>query len=1238
MKTSKRKHWLCAGVSMLVLATTAISASAQDSLTSDKSGKPDKQDATASDKKAVVAKSNKAADEPVIIITARRKALRDAIEIKKNSDTIVDSVVADQDAQLPDTSITEVLQRVSGVTLSRFSTTSGGTPSFQIEGTGVSVRGLPYNASTLNGRQVFSANGASGIQWQEVTPELGAGVDVYKASRADLIEGGTSSINLRSRLPFDYKKPTIDMSFGASYGDQIKKASPNISALVTKRFDSKIGEIGFLVDLAYSKYYSEDSDAQMGAYLAENDPNRDSSPGANDGWALVPTGYSWSQSSHERERTGFYTATQWKPNDDFTFTSTFFYSKYHNNDLSYGGGWGNSPSATYENIPTDATFDANGGMTAGSLYVGATGGATPIFGWGGNNWLYQYLPKGDPAYEWIWGESWSPDAGHDASNTLLTADCRTPYGALTSSTPNINWGKWAQPGMFYCQDATNANSVIGLNLGGNASASRNTSETTDFSNSFVWTPNESMRVRGALQYVRSAAKGIGLFTSIIQSDPNLSSASFDVSSSVPKLGGFDATALANTDTAYFGSMGYTGSDNLGSMLAANIDVDYAFDDSHFIKSISFGARIAGRKERDTFVGSYWAPVSEDWVTYVDPTSVVTGDKAIQSPGRPYLSGPHAITGPYDAKDTFSVYVTDANGNRVQNSDGSYQTKNVTEPIHVVPYDTVNAADYQLYNFPNFFGGNSPSPGAVLLPSAALVQGMNWQNLAGVGADAMSDAVNAARCAADKNAVVCDSHPGQWTPQTYYNSHLNNLGPIHSIANNQAVYIEAKFGSNGFWFVPSFTGNMGLRYVVNDLQSDGYFQVGTAKAFYTSDVCAYAARADYMAGGKGVPPAMLNCHQYAVPESKESRTATYSYARLLPSFNVKFDLPSHLILRLAGSQNMTMPNLNDIKAGGTVTPNLVNVPTPAAAGNSNPAPDINYLYTMTSNTGADRKPVMFTSGDVSLEWYPKSGAYAYLDVFAKELRNQDLYTSFYQTHATPLIDTATQEAVNVELPWFYQTNLSAHKAAEINGFEMGGRTFFDFLPKPFDGFGVSGSVTYVSSRNPAVLANSVVGPYVPDNSGKTNNNGPVPGNPNTDFKTIPYFGMAKWSYNVELYYSKGAFSTRLAYNWHDKQLLSTNANPLSYNATGGNPYICTACLDNGLNGQIWEMAPLWSSAAGYLDWSADYKINDHIALGVSAGNLTNTISKTMQEPLPGVFERLDTFVADQRINFWLRMHY
>jgi iron complex outermembrane recepter protein len=1147
------------GVSGLALVLSGVVAAQPAAAQTDPSANAPATSA-APDKK--VADKKDAAPEAVsaVVVTARRKALETAIEIKMNADTIVDSVVADEAGKLPDNSITEVLQRVSGVTLSRFSADKG-NPSFQIEGTGISVRGLPYNSSTLNGRQVFSANGASAIQWQEVTPELGAGVDVYKAARADLIEGGTSSIDLRSRLPFDYKKPTVDMSAGLSYGDQIKKGSPNISGLATQRFDTPYGEVGVLVDLAYSKYFEQQSDAQLGPYLLENDPNRAS------GYALVPTGYSWSQSAHARDRYGLYTALQWRPNSNFTATSTFFYSQYHTNDHSFSGGWGNNPSATFENIPQNATFDGNGAMTKGSLYVGASGVNTPIFGWGGNNFLYQYLPKGDPSYSWIWQYGWSPDYGHDATNTILTADCRTPYGALTSSYPSVNWGKWASPGMFFCQPAQNSSGSIGLNLGGNTSVGRSDSSTLDFSNSFVWTPNSQTRVRGAFQYVRSLAKSNSMYAGITQGDPNLSSASFNVTGDIPRLGGFNAAALANTNTAYFGSFSYNGNDNKGSMAAANIDVDYAFEGDHFFKSVSFGARVARREERDNFIGTYWAPITEDWVSYNYPNA--GGQKPSPTAGyRAYLAG------------------TFANG-------------------------TVLPSDYQIYNFNNFFGGKSPSPGKVLVPSLSLMQSFNWQHLA-----AMSAPVNTG------------TNPE--TIQQYWHNHIDSgLGITNTNATNEAAYFETKFGrdASGFW--PAFSGNLGFRVVRDHLRGTGNLQVNSPNnAFYLSQACANAA----VGGGT---PSMPGCDLYQTMSApgggnvSTPQTRTYNYTRVLPSFNLKADLPQHLVLRLAANEAMTMPDLGDIRAGGSISPVLVPIT----------GTQINWVEAMTSQSGSDKKPVMIKSGDVAMEWYPKNGVYAYLDLFRKELRDQDLYTSYFQSHPTQLFDATTNQAVTVNFPWFYQSNMSAHKAAEIKGFELGGRSFFDMLPKPFDGFGISGSVTYVDSKNPAVLANSVAGQYWPDNSGKTNNQGVIPGNPNTDFKTLPYFGMAKWSSNVEVYYSKGWLTARLAYNWHDKQLMSTQVNPLSYTTSGGNPYTCNICSTTANpTGVIYQMVPLWADAAGYLDFSMEFRLNDKVAFGGSIGNLTNTVTKTLQEPLPGKFERYDTYMADRRMSVWLRSRF
>ena len=136
-----------------------------------------------------------------IVVSARREALQNATERKKNAESIVDSVVADEAGMLPDNSITEVLQRVPGVTMSRFLDADHTA----IEGNGIQVRGMSGVAARLNGREIFSANGGNGLSWADVTPELMAAVDVYKSPTADQIEGGLGGqVDLRTKMPFDY--------------------------------------------------------------------------------------------------------------------------------------------------------------------------------------------------------------------------------------------------------------------------------------------------------------------------------------------------------------------------------------------------------------------------------------------------------------------------------------------------------------------------------------------------------------------------------------------------------------------------------------------------------------------------------------------------------------------------------------------------------------------------------------------------------------------------------------------------------------------------------------------------------------------------------------------------------------------------------------------------------------------------------------------------------------------------
>ncbi len=1136
MKLSTRKLMLGGTVSALAVMTIAVSAQAQD---------------------APAANTEAAADDNVLVVTTRRKALQSAIEIKKNSDTIVDSVVADEAGKLPDNSITEVLQRVSGVTISRFNATNGGSSAFQIEGTGVAVRGLPFNSSTLNGQQLFSANGASAISWNEVTPELMAGVDVYKASRADLIEGGTSQINLRTHLPFDFKTPQLNLTAGVSYGTQVKEASPRISAMFSKRFDTNIGEFGVLWDLAYSSLHQQSSNLQVGAMFGEwaTDSVRD------DHMAFVPSSFNWNNNISQRERYGAYQAVQWKPTDNLTLTNTVFYSEYHDNGWSQSGGVGSSPTASSAVMPkvgTPVDYDANGAFRKGSLTVGSTG----------NSVDWQNTTASD---SFVAANGWFP--------THYRIDCGGVFGSPASSLqwdwsadggidPNNPPANWNGKRLVQCGPAGT------FNPSGGASASHSKSSTLDITQRFVWTPGDRLAVRGSVQYVSSRMTGENMFVGLAQTSPLVTSMDVDLAGELPMLSGLSTDGLLDKSKAYLSSFGYHKPNNKGTMAAAHFDVQYHVSDDGFLRSISFGGRSATRSEKDDNVGTYWAPLSQSWLA------------------DPWPAHPNDPT--YGAGNI--QYLTNAN---------------------------VPSSDYEIATFPNFFGGATPVPAQLLVPSQSLMQSYDWYYL----------------------LKTYNGQIANGTADEYWTRYIDQgLNKTDSRIATNAVYVQAKFAHNGFGFIPAFSGNIGVRAFTETLTASGLLSTPNAQslALTLQDSIDYYNAQQVLEADPNASPVFPTLYSFV--QGYSTQTRHYKYHRVLPSFNIKFDVTDKFIIRAAASTASAPPNLNDIRAGGSISARSVSAGNPQAPG---------ILTGVSVNGGgADLKPTMINSQDITFEYYPSSSSFFYVDLFAKQIDDLPVFHSFiannlpipakaYANGDTPPVDAGDPDpgvATTLDLPWLYLQNKTSDQKAYIQGFEIGGRKFFDQLPGWFRGFGIDGNLTYIDSRNPAQQANSVLTP--PPANGSLpglNPDGTVP----QTYPDLPYAGLSKWAYNIQLLYSRGKVNFRLAYNWRDKALLSTNVNPLSYATSGGNPYILNTSptvFDAAHSYPVYNMVPAYMEEAGYLDLGFDYSVNSKVSVSFNANNLLNTKSKTVQEPVPGVFAPYDHNVSDQRYELTVRARF
>lgn len=297
-----------------------------------------------------------------IVVTGQRFAVKDATRRKAEATQILDSISADDAGKLPDNSVTEVLQRIPGVTITHFAAV-GDPDHYSVEGSGVTVRGMSQVGSMLNGREAFSANGGRTLQFEDIPPELLAGLDTYKSQSADLIEGGIGgTVNLRTKLPFDFKEETFSGSITANYGDFIGQTRPGGSLLYANRWQTGIGEMGIVLDSAYSDISTRHDTIQVEPYFPQVVGGQN---------VQVPGGFDWRSGTFDRKRLGNYEAFEWAPNNDVTFTQVAFRSDYWS--TSREAGIYNTLNTTI--VPaagSSATFGPGGGLTSASQLVGSS--------------------------------------------------------------------------------------------------------------------------------------------------------------------------------------------------------------------------------------------------------------------------------------------------------------------------------------------------------------------------------------------------------------------------------------------------------------------------------------------------------------------------------------------------------------------------------------------------------------------------------------------------------------------------------------------------------------------------------------------------------------------------------------------------------------------------------------------------------------------------------------------------
>jgi TonB-dependent receptor len=1016
-------------------------------------------------------------EDDAIVVTGIRQSLQNAQNIKRNADTVVDAITAQDIGALPDRSVTEALQRVPGVAMNRFAA-SNDPDHFSVEGSGVVVRGLSFVRSEFNGRDTFST-GVYGqaINFQDVPADLLGSVEVYKNATAEMIEGGLSgTVNMNLRLPFDGKGLRIGYNAEVNYSDMAKKYSPIGSFLISNTWDTGFGRVGLLGAVAISKLKSRSDGIQVtnfqlrnGTYSNVNAPGagagicraplpsgldttgfpstRDSTgqnsacfnaaTGGADGFsdflpvAYAPIGGQFRRQEYDRLRKGFAAAAQWESLDRrMLLTAQFLRADASERTEEHT--FESAPDLSeYNTFPAGCRQNQNapgGTRPRAECRIGANG-----------QFVYQGNENG--------GGGYTPPQGRAFSNYEYDENGVFEKGFIT--LPGVGW-RTASSGSATTQVSTGG---IQQSLGRTETDTRNV--VTDHGLNFKFTPNDRWAFNADAQYVKARRDQFQL--SVFGS--TFADQEIDLTGNLPVVIPHKPLTLsatwaapnpamaAATDQQYFTDPRFTfwraAMDHLeqsrGTEWAFKGDVAYNFnDDVPFLRRAKFGARYSDRNQDIRNTGYNWAALSEVW-------SGTPGSKA--------------------------VFMNETDASR-----------------------------RKLYTFDSFMRGQTPGPVGANYYNGSLIEGYQDASQFFKGVGQMWRASGATQI----TWVPLAERPNVIAGTPFLPTEMQQVGE-----ENKAAYFMLSFGQDDPIFGNvTVDGNIGVRYVHTQVDSAGIVgvptkeQLGIASPFSTR--CALIPPPP--GAPDGTPPsqpggvcnigaaAYAQLQQFATGENGPA-VAANEYDYFLPSLNLKFGLTEELILRFAASRNLARPGMDQLR-------NFLTVGSDSSAG-----------FRLTGSSGNPfLKPAVSDNFDASLEWYFARVGSLTLNAFYKKIHN-----FFYQDVVErQLTSGGVTQTVHVRGPANFEGT------GWVKGFEVAYQQTFDFLPGLLSGLGAQASYTHIKSRG------------LPQQNTFNAENSPlgVQGN-------LPLEQLSKHNVNASVFYEKGPISLRAAYNWRSRFLLTSS---------------------------------------------------------------------------------------------------
>ncbi len=382
-------------------------------------------------------KSTDADQVEEVVVTGFAASIATAIDIKRNADTVVEAISAEDIGGLPDKSIADSLSRLPGITVTR---KGGQAGTIQIRGMGEG-----YVFSTMNGREQVSPSGARAMEFSQFPSELINSVEVYKSPKASLIEGGVAgTVELKTVNPLDIKEDhKFTVGLRGTYNDQasdLYDAEP-VGHRISFSYQQKLLDDTLGFSLGYAQLKEPKSQLQFEMF------NYDFPIPGTDTW--TSRGFKAVQDSGESKRDGYIAAIQFNPTDELKFEADAFYSKFRTQSNGRGI-WADSIQSAERSAVTYYNNFVETGANISNATANGTFGVRTIID---NRDNTSKLLSGGAKVEWVHDDlSVSLDVSHsDASGFELNGNgianqfksvpvsASAPSGLLIDSNQQIHY-------------------------------------------------------------------------------------------------------------------------------------------------------------------------------------------------------------------------------------------------------------------------------------------------------------------------------------------------------------------------------------------------------------------------------------------------------------------------------------------------------------------------------------------------------------------------------------------------------------------------------------------------------------------------------------------------------------------------------------------------------------------------------------------------------------------------------